>query len=288
MQLTAVGTLASSLDLTRGNYEFSQWGIAVSANSAFVAVTRNNYTVSVYSLPDGGLISSVAFRPATHGSFDWPAKCCFTPTNNVLFVEPGYKRVQEVTLAGEHVRFIGDGVITDTVWSIAATSTLIAVGKAYNTSNNRIMMFDAVTGVLVRQFGEHGDEPGQLAKYCNGLRFTQNNAHHIAVAESNGRGKFRVSVFTVDGAFVRCMGEGVLRNPTDVELAENGDVYVCDGFPGNQVCVFSLESGALLRQWSSTLRIPAGSTSRWAPQAAARYNGKLAVLDLWGPVQVFE
>ena len=99
--------------------------------------------------------------------------------------EQGNKRVQEVKLTGTHVRFIGVGVIDDMIWAITSSAELIVVGKHNCTSNNRIMLFDALTGAFVRAFGDYGDAPGQLMVRCSGIRFTP-DSRHIIVAEGKG------------------------------------------------------------------------------------------------------
>ena len=266
----------------------ARFGLAVAPAGGHVVVTCSDDKLSVYS--------EVSRRCRTHcgygsgsGRFNRPAKVCFSAAGNILVAEHYNKRVQEVTLTGDHVRFIGAGVIDDKIWGIAANAELIVVGKCWCTSNNRIMMFDAVTGVLVRAFGDYGDTPGQLMKYCYGIRFMP-DGRHIIVAESTGYGKGRLSVFTLAGELVRCIGEGKLTSAHDVEFADNGDIIVCDQSFSHSVYVYSADGSTqprALRPWMSD-----GKSKGYFrnPCALARADGKLYVLDggVVGVVHVFK
>lgn len=250
-----------------------------------MAVSHGNDTLSVYSLPGGEHIRTFGSEGSGKGQFDYPCKLCFTIAGNILVAEHYSKRMQEVTVTGEHVRFMGVGVIDAGIWSMATNDELIAFGKWGNASSKRIVMFDAVTGAFVRAFGDYDDAPSQLMVFCNGIRFTPDN-RHIIVAESNGAGKGRLSVFTLGGEFVKCIGDGELKGAGDVDFADNGDIIVCDGH-SHRVCVYSADGSTLLRQWGGE-DSDADGKFKW-PDALAMYGGQLYVLDKDSRrVQVFE
>ena len=262
----------------------ANFGLAVSPDSALMVASHADDTLSVYSLPDGQHIRTFGSEGTGKGQFDCPSKVCFSATGSILVAEAWNTRVQEVTLTGDHVRFIGVGVIEDPIWGIAANTELIVVGKAYCTSNNRIMMFGAVTGAFVRAFGDYGDAPGQLMEYCFGIRFPSDS--HIIVAEKKGDGtKARLSVFTLAGEFVRCIGMCELKGATDVELSDNGDVVVCDS-ERNRVFMYSADGSTLLRQWGG---YGDADGDFLYPTALAIWGGQLFVMDHSSKrVQVFE
>ena len=265
-----------------GNY-----GLAISPDSAHMVASHGDHTLSVYLLPGGERIRKLGSEGAGEGQFKWPAKLCFSASGNVVVADCGNKRVQEVTLTGDHVRFIGAGVIKNEIWGIAANAEVIVVGKYACTSNNRIMMFDAVAGALVRAFGDYGDAPGQLMEYCLGIRFTPDNGH-IIVAESNPGvcTGGQVSVFTHAGEFVRCIGGGQFKAALEVEITDNGDIIVCDGWPYHRICVFSADGSTLLRQWGG-YGVADGMFIN--PTALAMCGGQLYVLDRGNKrVQVFQ
>lgn len=194
-------------------------------------------------------------------------KLCISPVSgNILAVDVGNMRVYEFTLDGAHVRCIGEGLINVELDGIAANMEVIAVGAFFEEpSEHRIFMLDQATGELIRKFGPSGSEPGQLPLYCGGLRFTPDNRCIVVTECTDLRG--RVSVFTVEGDFVRCFGQGLLRSPMDVEFADNGDLIVGDL---ERHCIFAFSiTGDLLRQWYCE-----------GPIALCNYNAQLFVLQM--------
>ena len=260
-------------------------GLAISPDGAHMISSHNDDTLSVYMLPGGEHIRTFGSEDAGEVQFHRPTKLCFSAAGNILVADSSNECVQEVTLTGDHVRFIGDGVIDDEIWGIAANAALIVVGKAYCTSDNRIMMFHAVTGAFVRAFGEYGWAQDQLMEFCMGIRFTPDGSH-IVVAEGDVDGdRSRLSVFTLAGTFVRCIGEGELKDARDVEFTDNGDVIVCD-HNAHHICVFSADGSTLLRQWGDKGDVDG---KFMGPTALAMCGGQLYVLDeVSNRVQVFE
>lgn len=264
----------------------SNQGLAISSDGVHMVTSHSNHTLSVYSLPGGEHIRTFGSEGAGEGQFNAPSKACFSVTGNILVTEYDGKRVQEVTLTGDHVRFIGVGVIDDFICGIATNSELIVVGKWGCASNSRIMMFDAVTGAFVTALGAYGDAPGQLLRYCWGIRFTP-DSRHIIVAENMGGGtEGRLSVFTLGGEFVRCIGEGMLTVVRDAEFADNGDVIVCEGWSRSRISVCSADGNTLLRLWE---RKEEADWTLKDPTALATCGGQLYVLEYSTKcVQVFQ
>ena len=278
-----VGTFVRSIPLSPAGP--GPLGFAISPDGAHMVTSYFDYTLSVHSLPGGEHIRTFVIEDAGEGQFDYIPRLCFGATGNILVADPENERVQEVTLTGDHVRFIGIGVINDYIWSIAANAELIVVGKWDGTSNGRIMMFDAASGALARAFCDYGKAPGQLMMFCEGIRFTP-DSRHIVVAESDGVGIGRLSMFTLAGEFVRCIGEGELEGAGDVEFAANGDVIVCDR-GAHRVCVYCADSNTMLRQWGD--EDDAADGDYLCPTALAMCGGQLYVLDeATKRVQVFE
>ena len=198
-------------------------------------------------------------------------------------------RVQELTLDGAHVRFIGQSVITHSIFGVATNNEFIAVTKHNNQAGDRVMLFDVVSGELVRAFGAFGDAPGQLMQYCYGVRFTD-DGDHVVVADSSGfpTNKGRLSVFTLHGEFVKCIGEGELTRCTDVEFAGNGDILACD-WSKHRVLMFPREGSASIGHIGDGRSGTNGSFVRPSTMALCRTSGQLYVLDEFSSrVQVFE
>ncbi len=64
----------------------------------------------------------------------------------------------------------------------------------------------------------------------------------VAVADCSNH---RVSVFSVEGEFVRHVGVGMLRYPTGVACSAFDELVVTDGGSNDRVVVFSASGGAL-------------------------------------------
>jgi hypothetical protein len=104
---------------------------------------------------------------------------------------------------------------------------------------HRISVFRRGDGALLRRFGCHGRGDGQL-KNPRGLCFMSGH-RHVAVADG---GNERVSVFSVEGKFVRHVGVGKLKWPSGVACSAFDELVVADR--GNKrVVVFSV-SGEML------------------------------------------
>lgn len=158
-----------------------------------------------------------------------------------------------MALDGSHLRTVGEGTIDANVCCIAVRTdaSVIAVGTA--SSLKQVLVFDFPSGALMQTFGGSGPAEGQLAGSV-GMRFTP-EGDHLLIAESLNN---RLSLFTVTGEFVRCIGAGELKSPMDVEFANNADILVAD--KGNRrICVFSPDGSTLLRSFG--IEPPEGDAS---------------------------
>jgi DNA-binding beta-propeller fold protein YncE len=104
---------------------------------------------------------------------------------------------------------------------------------------HRISVFRRGDGALLRRFGSLGRGDGQL-DIPQGLCFMSGH-RHVAVAEF---GNDRVSVFSVEGEFVRHVGVGKLRCPVGVACSAFDELVVAD-YGSDRVVVLSA-SGDML------------------------------------------
>lgn len=176
-----------------------------------------------------------------------------------------------MTLAGVHVRSIGEGVMNAMVSRMAVNADTIAASLQEGTQHV-VWMFDLTSGDLIRSFGERGDADGQIG-YPGGMRFTPDGRHLLMADQRNKR----LSLFTLAGAFVRSIGVpvGAIKSPGEVAFASNGDILVA-GL--HRVCVFSRDGSTLLRSFGSEGVSPGKFSS---PHALAVLGDKLFVLDTW-------
>jgi len=237
--------------------------------------------LTVYSTVDGSETVSFGSSGDGPGQFDRPSMLCITPRDTLLVADFGNQRVQEVTFSGVHIRYIGEGVFGDGICGIACNDELIVVTKYGYTTPNRVLLFNYSTGELLRQFGPCGSGDGQMG-YSAGVRFTPDNQHIIVVDTDYSR---RLSMFTVDGVFVKYIGVGVLGSgDCDVDFTADGHIIVADD-SNHRVCIFAAD-GAMTSSWGTE----GTSDGQFKyPTALAVSRGKLFVLDEGSArVQVFD
>lgn len=255
-------------------------GIAVTGDGSRFFVSNNRtHTITVYSIADGSVVASFGGIGCGRGEFDSPQKLCISPKNRLLVAEHGNARVQEVSMTGEHIRFIGKGTVG--LCGIACNEELIVVTKSSGVGPNRVVVIDYTTGDLVTQFGDHGSGNGQMRALC-GARFTP-DGQHIILVDTYDLG--RLCMFTIAGAFVENIVDHDLNNGVgDVEFTADGDIVVPD-FGDHCVRIFSRSDGSLLRSWG-TEGTADGEFSY--PTAVAVHGNELFVLDMHSArVQVF-
>jgi DNA-binding beta-propeller fold protein YncE len=120
---------------------------------------------------------------------------------------------------------------------VCANADVVVASENYPAS--RISVFNRRDGSLLRRFGTFGSGDGQL-QWPRGLCFI-NDDRHIAVADIFCN---RVSVFSVDGQFIRHVGVGMLRGPESIACSTVDELVVADS--GNsRIAVFSA-SGDLI------------------------------------------
>ena len=264
-------------------------GLAVARDGSLFAVSNGHTNmITVYSTVDASETVSFGGRGAGSGQFNEPFKLCTSPRDTLLVVDFGNKRVQEVTFSGVHIRYIGEGVFGDCIYGIACNDQHIAVTKYGGATPNRVLVFNYSTGELLRQFGPCGNGDGRI-EHPTGVRFTPDN-QHIIVVDTHYKNQ-RLSMFTVDGVWVKHIGVGVLGGGGmryvdlgDVDFTTDGGIIVAD-YGNHRVCVFAAD-GVMTSSWGAE----GTSDGQFKyPTALAVSGGKLFVLDSFSTrVQVFD
>jgi len=263
----------------------SNRGLAVARDGSQFAVSNDStHMITVYSTVDGSETVSFGGRGAGPGQFSSPSKLCTSPRDTLLVADCINQRVQEVTFSGVHIRDIGVGVFGDGIYGIACNDQHIAVTKFIGATPNRVLLFNCSTGELLRQFAGYGSGDGHIA-HSTGVRFTPDNQHIIVVDTDYND---RLSMFTVDGVFVKHIGVGVLGggdcHDCDVDFTADGRIIVADCC-NHRVCIFAAD-GVMTSSWG-TEGTSDGQFKR--PTTLAVSGGKLLVLDCWSArVQVFD
>jgi DNA-binding beta-propeller fold protein YncE len=160
----------------------------------------------------------------------------YVATDGCVFIaDNGNSRVQVLSPDLHFHGVIGVGQLRDPV-GVCASADVVVVSEA---AADRVSVFRRSDGTLLTRFGSCGRDDGEL-RYPRGLCLMHRDTH-VAVADcDNGR----VSVFTVDGAFVRHVGVGLLMRPQGVAASAYDEIVVADGSSAG-VCVFS-DVGELL------------------------------------------
>ena len=258
-----------------------KYGMAVSVDGRWLVVGDfggGTHTLVVYDAASGVAVRTIGGpgRGTGPGQFHCPFKMCFAPNGNLLVAERDNNRVQELTVEGVSVRCI----------AVANPHPICCDGKYIVVGNHRgvgctMEVFDYRTGALLRQFAVHGHAVGFLG-YPEGCRITP-DGEHVLVSEYSTR---RVSLFTLQGHFVRHIGAGELGSGhMDVDFAGNGEIIVADA-ANCRLCVYCPEDYTLLRSWGTN-----GSQNGQfrTPTALAVSGSRLYVLDQnSNRVQVFE
>jgi DNA-binding beta-propeller fold protein YncE len=145
----------------------------------------------------------------------------------------GNDRVQVLTPTLDFHGVVGVGSLQHPV-GVCANADVVVVSE---NGPYRISVFNRADGALLRRFDGRTRGDSQLS--CPlGLCFVSGD-RHVAVAVADGSSS-RVSVFSVDGEFIRHVGVGVLKYPRSVAASPYDELVVADTGKSRTV-VFSSE-----------------------------------------------
>ena len=250
-------------------------GMAVNAEGTMMAVSYEKPFTDVdvfHLIPSFERLSVIGRKGTGPAECKIPRRLCFTDDDTILVCDWDNNRVQQLTVAGEYL----SSIAVQEPYSIAVYDDTVAVGTTVGT----IEIHSLATGELIRRFGSPGDGPGQIGYWATGIRFTFDGSS-LLVAEYRN---CRLSLFTVDGIFVRHIGVGVLGDGwMDVTFGAGGDIIVAD-CDNHRICVFSPDGDTLMKTWGSE---GTEDCQFHSPQALAVSGTYLYVMDRTR-VQVFE
>jgi DNA-binding beta-propeller fold protein YncE len=165
----------------------------------------------------------------------------------VFVVDAGNKRVQVLTPTLDFHGFVGLGVL-DAPAGVCANSDVIVVSEKYA---GRITVFTRADGTRRRMFGLMPQQPNRYAirwrdselSFPLGLCFMSGDSR-VAVADYVAS---RITVFGIDGEFIRHVGEGVLSCPHGAACTAFDELIVADS---DRVVLFG-PSGSMLATFGS-------------------------------------
>lgn len=129
--------------------------------------------------------------------------------------------------------------------TVTGSASLIYVCDMWN---NRIQVFDALTGDFVHMWGSHGTGTAQLWNPTDVK--VSSSGEEVYVTET---GNHRISVFRPSGKPLRVLGregvaDGHLKIPRGLCLTNDGTLLVCE--KGNhRIQELACKDGACLRKW---------------------------------------
>ncbi len=229
--------VASRVIATAGLQSLSD-GVAVSRDGSTLLVsdcTGRSHAIHVFRVANGSRLRIIGGAGDGPLQFKHPRQVWIASDDFVFVADYGNDRVQVVTPRLDFHGFVGAGQLKRPV-GVCADDDVIMVSEE---TSRRISVFARCDGALLRRFGSEGSGDGQL-NYPRGLCF-MSGYRHVAVADY---GNHRVSVFSVEGEFVRHVGVGELNLPQGVACSAFDEIVVAD-WRNRRVVVFSA-SGEML------------------------------------------
>jgi DNA-binding beta-propeller fold protein YncE len=214
-------------------------GVAVSRDGSTLLVsdyTGGSHAIHVFRVADGSRLRVIGGAGDGPLQFKNPYQVWVASDDFVFVAEYGNKRVQVLTPRLDFHSFVGVGQLSGPA-GVSADHDIIMVSE---DDAHRISVFKRGDGALLRRFGSGGSGDGELDR-PQGLCFMSGH-RHVAVADYYNH---RVSVFSVEGEFVRHVGVGKLSLPAGVACSAFDELVVADN-GNNRVVVFSA-SGELLK-----------------------------------------
>jgi DNA-binding beta-propeller fold protein YncE len=213
-------------------------GVAVSRDGCTLLVSDTDggsHAIHAFGVVDGSRLRVIGGAGDGPLQFKSPCQVWVASDDCVFVADPGNKRVQVLTPRLDFHAFVGVGELRYPV-GVCADDAAIVVSE---TDAHRISVFNRCDSALVRRIGSHGGGDGQL-NWPQGLCF-MSDRRHVAVADCYNH---RVSVFSVEGEFVRHVGVGMLHHPTGVVCSAFDELVVADR--GNSRVVVLSAGGELL------------------------------------------
>jgi tripartite motif-containing protein 2/3/tripartite motif-containing protein 71 len=205
-------------------------GLAVTRDGATLLFTDGN-AIHAFSVADGSRLRAVGSNGSGPLQFRYPRQISVAPDGFVFVADCDNDRVQVLTPTLDFHGFVGVGSL-HYPRGVCANADVVVVSEDYPAS--RISVFNRRDGSLLRRFGTSGSGDGEL-RWPRGLCFI-NDDRHIAVADSLNN---RVSVFSVDGQFIRHVGVGMLRGPESIACSTVDELVVVADSDNSRVAVFS-------------------------------------------------
>jgi DNA-binding beta-propeller fold protein YncE len=213
-------------------------GLALTRDGSTLLLTDGigSHAIHAFSVADGSRLCVVGSKGSGPLQFSIPQQIWIAPDGFVFVADFSNDRVQVLTPTLDFHGFVGVGELKYPR-GVCANADVVVVSEWGPAP--RITVFNRRDGSLLRRFGSVGSGDGELNTPC-GLCFI-NDDRHIAVADSYNH---RVSVFSVEGQFIRHVGVGMLRAPQSIACTAFDELVVADS-GSRHVAVFSASGGLI-------------------------------------------
>ena len=226
--------------MTRHSPHFETQGMAISGGRVAFAQFAG-HEIHVFDLALGTHLYTFGRFGSGAGEFSSTRLVHAHPNGNLLVLESGNERVQEVTWAGAHVRHVcGTGMNgwKPLGFSVAHDGSLIAVVALDAGVCTVIYLLDGNTCAPVRRFYSANEARG---KWRN-IQFSP-DCKYVVVGGNRSK-PFILDVTGKDYGQEFATETGALQL---VEFTHGGDVILCDGVVAS---VYSCKTLELLRKWT--------------------------------------
>jgi DNA-binding beta-propeller fold protein YncE len=188
-----------------------------------------SHAIHVFRVGDASRLRIIGGWGTGPLQFKHPRQVWVASDGFVFVADTGNSRVHVVTPRLDFHGSVGVGRLRGPS-GVCADDDVIVVSEA---TAHRISVFKRCDGALLCRFATYGRGDGQLS-HPLGLCFMSGH-RHVAVADNINH---RVSVFSVEGEFVRHVGVGELHYPSGVACSAFDELVVADRF-NKRVVVFS-------------------------------------------------
>jgi DNA-binding beta-propeller fold protein YncE len=211
-------------------------GVAVSRDGSTLLLSDgsgSSHAIHELSMVDGSRRRVVGGSGDGPLQFYQPRQVCIAPDGFVLVGDSLNNRVQVLTPT------LDFHAVNELECPVGVCANDDIIVMAQNAPVHRIAVFNRCDGSLLRRLGHPGRGAGRLHYPC-GVCFLSDD-RHVAVADW---GNHRVSVFSIDGEFIRHIGVGVLKDPQGVAASAFDELVVADA--GNRCLRVFSATGDLL------------------------------------------
>ncbi len=201
---------------------------------SWVEVSHDSSTLLVAGLPGYDNCSPICVLSAADGSMlmmlgaagsavelRWPGPVSLASDGFMFIADYGTGCVVVLSPELDLHGFVGEGQFSSGPFGVCANDDVVVATEGYH--QHRVVVFRRSDGSVVTRFGGLGRQDGFLCDPA-GVCLMSNDSDVVVCDGGNDR----VCIFTVEGVFIRAIGEGVLCEPSTVACSRFDELVVAD------------------------------------------------------------